>query len=139
VASGEWQTVTEESPCDICDKSTWCSVSLDGKKAICRRKDNGAGVHKVDSSGADYWLYELNGHGGERRVLGVDATKVLENPEKADLDTLNKCYRALLEGLALSHDDRQDLRRRDLSQEEIEHRGYRTLSASGREDLARNL
>jgi NADP-dependent 3-hydroxy acid dehydrogenase YdfG len=31
--------VTKESPCQVCTKPDWCSVSIDGKKAICRRRD----------------------------------------------------------------------------------------------------
>ena len=62
MGSAGWLPVTEESPCHVCGKSDWCSVSADGKKAICRRKDDGAGVRRTDKSGQDYWLYELNGH-----------------------------------------------------------------------------
>jgi hypothetical protein len=73
MGSARWPLVTEESPCHVCGKSDWCSVSADGKKAICRRKDGGAGVRRTDKSGQDYWLYELNGH--RERILSEDVSQ----------------------------------------------------------------
>ena len=73
MGSAGWLLVTEESPCHVCGKSDWCSVSADGKKAICRRKDGGEGVRRTDKSGQDYWLYELNGH--RELILSEDVSQ----------------------------------------------------------------
>src|SRR5215212_10897989 len=133
-----WPLVTEESPCHVCGKSDWCSVSADGKKAICRRKDDGTGFRRTDKSGQEYWLYDLNGHRElilSEEVLRQDG----EVPEKAGPQTLDQVYGALLEALALSHAHRQDLHRRGLTEAGIKRGGYRTLTPKGRELLARTL
>jgi hypothetical protein len=138
MGSAGWLPVTEESPCHVCGKSDWCSVSADGKKAICRRKDGGAGVRRTDKSGQDYWLYKLNGH--RELNLSEDVSQQDgEIPEKADPQTLDQVYGALLDALALSHAHRQDLHRRGLTEACIKRSGYRTLPLKGREELAQTL
>ncbi len=138
MGSAGWLLVTEESPCHVCGKSDWCSVSADGKKAICRRKDGGAGVRRTDKSGQDYWLYELNGH---RELISSEdgSQQDGEIPEKADPQTLDQVYGTLLDALALSPAHRQDLHRRGLTEACIKRSGYRTLPLKGREELARTL
>jgi hypothetical protein len=138
MGSAGWLLVTEESPCHVCGKSDWCSVSADGKMAICRRKDGGAGVRRTDKSGQDYWLYELNGH---RELISSEDVSQQDGevPEKADPQTLNQVYGTLLDGLSLSHAHRQDLHRRGLTEACIKRSGYRTLPLKGGEDLARPL
>jgi hypothetical protein len=144
MVSGTWRPVTKESPCYVCGKPDWCSVSLDRKKAICRRRDNGTGTRKLDSSGADYWVYELNGHyigssarKGESPKGSEDSEKV--TPEIAAPENLDLVYEALLGELSLSCAHRQDLHRRGLSEAEIKRREYRTLPPGGREELATKL
>ena len=138
MGSARWQLVTEESPCHVCGKSDWCSVSADGKKAICRRKDDGTGVRRTDKSGQDYLLYELNGH--RELILSEDVSQQDgEVPEKADPQTLDQVYGTLLDQLALSPAHRQDLHRRGLTEASIKRSGYRTLPLKGREALARTL
>src|SRR5215211_8301947 len=133
-----WPLVTEESPCHVCGKPDWCSVSADGKKAICRRKDDGTGGRRTDKAGQDYWLYERKGHGGPG--LPEDGPpEGREEPERATPQTLNRVYGALLDALALSHAHRQDLHRRGLTEASIKHSGYRTLPLKGREELAQTL
>jgi len=101
MGSARWPLVTEESPCHVCGKSDWCSVSADGKKAICRRKDDGTGVRRTDKSGQDYWLYELNGH--RELILSEEVwPQDREVPEKASPQTLDQVYGTLLDALALS-------------------------------------
>src|SRR5215208_3004361 len=138
MGSARWPLVTEESPCHVCGKSDWCSVSADGKKAICRRKDDGTGVLRTDKSGQDYWLYDLNGH--RELILSEDVLQQDgEVPEKADPQTLDQVHGALLDTLALSPAHRQDLHRRGLTEACIKRSGYRTLTLKGREELARTL
>lgn len=57
-------------------------------------------------------------------------------PEKANPDTLNEVYGALLDTLPLNQGHRQDLHRRGLSEAKIKRYGYRTLPPGGREGLA---
>ena len=54
-----WRRVTKQSPCPVCGKPKWCSVSVDGEIAKCmkvesdtRTKDNGW-LHRlqVESNG----------------------------------------------------------------------------------------
>src|SRR5215213_8432042 len=133
-----WPSVTAESPCYVCGKPDWCSTSSDGKKAICRRRNNGTGERKVDTSGQEYWLYDLNGHrelNSSEDVSQQDG----EVPEKAGPQTLDQVYGALLDQLALSPAHRQDLHRRGLTEASIKRSGYRTLPLKGREELARTL
>jgi hypothetical protein len=138
MGSAGWLPVTEESPCHVCGKSDWCSVSADGKKAICRRKDGGAGVRRTDKSGQDYWLYEHNGH--RELILSEDVSQQDgEVLEKADPQTFDQVYGALLDALVLSHAHRQDLHCRGLTEASNKRSGYRTLPLKGREELARTL
>jgi len=138
MGSAGWLLVTGESPCHVCGKSDWCSVSADGKKAICRRKDGGAGVRRTDRSGQNYWLYELNGH--RELILSEDIWQQNgEVLEKADPQTLDQVYGTLLGALALSPAHRQDLHRRGLTEACVKRSGYRTLPLKGREELAQTL
>ena len=139
MGSAGWQPVTAESPCYACGKPDWCSVSADGKKAVCRREGNGSGVRKVDRSGQEYWLYEPNGHGEARSPEDEPHERYHEAPEKADPETLDRVYGALLGELTLSRHHERDLHRRGLSADHIERGGYQTLPKSGREELARRL
>lgn len=124
-----WRETSEEFPCSVCGKAGWCSGSDDGVWAICRRKEDGTGEHKVDASGADYWLYKLNESSGES-VPKDDPPKV---PERAAPETLDRVYGVLLDELPLSHSHRHDLHRRGLSEREIKRRGYCTLPSRDRE------
>jgi len=110
-------------------------VSDHGVFAICRRKDDGTGEYKVDASGADYWFHKLK----EPPVESVPQDGAPEVTERADPETLDRVYGALLDELSLSHAHRQDLHRRGLSEGEIKRRSYRSLPSGGREGLAAKL
>lgn len=132
-----WHEVSRRTPCPVCSKPDWCSVSADGAWAICRRLETGAGVHRLDKAGADYWVYRLDG-----QRLGTRPAR--EVPPQtattcADTATLNRVYRALLTARPLSTAHRQALRQRGLSDTEMARRGYRTLARHGRAALARRL
>jgi hypothetical protein len=115
-------------------------VSADNKKAICRRKDDGTGSPRRDKSGQDFWLYELNGHRGPSLPEEVPPKEEeKEIPEKADPQTLDRIYRALLDELSLSPAHTQNLHQRGLSEAQIERGRYRSLPQKGREDLAHKL
>ena len=132
-----WVEVSSKSPCFICGKSDWCSVSRDGGVTICRRLDTGEGVHKMDRNGGDYWMYFRDGR----------TTKDFSSPpptddhegERADPDTLNRLYSALLSLLTLSTAHRNNLLKRGLTDDAIESHAYKTLPLQGRAKLARQL
>src|SRR5919201_5613129 len=108
----QWCHVSPHDPCCICNKSDWCAVSTDGAWALCRRVDTGAGVHRVDKAGADYWLYCVADHTVCRQPL-VD---IPAPPQTACADAITRdhTYRALLAALQLSSAHRQILRQRGL-------------------------
>jgi hypothetical protein len=104
--------------------------------AICRREGNGAGEHKVDRSGAPYWLHRLKDSPVEGAAT-IDEPP--EDPKRAAPETLDRVYRAMLDELDLTQLHRQDLHRRGLSEAQIKRGGYRSLPVGGRERLARRL
>src|SRR5262249_20619315 len=135
-----WHDVSHHEPCRICDKPDWCSFSADGTWALCRRLDTGTGIHKVDKSGADYWLYRLDAHTPSRRpIIDLPSQPCRAQVERADPATLDRVYRALLTALPLSSTHRQALRQRGLLDVETLRRGYRTLPIAGRAALAKRL
>src|SRR5215471_14431977 len=100
-----WQHVSHSEPCPICTKTDWCSLSADGAWALCRRVNNGAGIHKVDKAGAEYWLYRLHAHvSSQPHALELPSQ---HHVERADTLTLDLVYRALLAALPLSSAHRQ--------------------------------
>jgi hypothetical protein len=129
-----WIQVSKASPCPVCKEPDWCSVSLNGTVAKCMRRAEGAFRIKTDKNGAEYYLHRLEG----------EAVKPPPPPgstahDRADADTLYRVYSALLAGLPLSEAHRDNLRRRGLSDAEIDRRGYGTLPGQGRAPLAREL
>jgi hypothetical protein len=131
-----WREVTRAAPCRICDKPDWCRVSADGAVVICRRVDTGTGDHRVDRSGGDYWLYMMNGYTQSTVVAAIPTDA---DQHRADPHILHQVYRALLDGLDLSATHRETLHRRELADDQIDARGYRSLLSHRRVDLARML
>jgi hypothetical protein len=99
--------------------------------------DTGAGLHKVDKAGADYWLYHLDGASpAPRSIIHIPYPPTTQC---ADPSALDQGYRALLAALPLSPSHRQALRQRGLADAEILRRGYRTFPLMGRAALAQRL
>lgn len=145
-AISKWTEATRSNPCPICGKPDWCSTSADGAWAVCRRVDTGDGLHRVDKSGGDYWLYRIDGSDSDigsetQKDVAADFSETISQPvlAPADPDTLDKVYRALLQELTLSAVHRENLRKRGLSDEEIDLRGYKTLVGPGRSKLAKTM
>lgn len=133
--NGKWKRVTPSHPCQICGKPDWCSVSVDGRLAACRRVEQG-GRAKADKNGSPYYLHRMNGtESTNAPPLDPTGTAV----DRADTDTLHAVYSALLARLSLSTAHRTDLQRRGLTDPEIDHRLYRTLPVEQRPRLAREL
>lgn len=132
-----WREVSKSSPCPICGRPDWCRVS--DTWIVCRRVDNGRGIHKIDKSGADYWVYRVDGRMGPVPVDSLPEPYPHAEPERADDEILYKVYTSLLRALSLSPAHRENLRRRGLSGEEIDRRRYRSLPLQGRAALANQL
>lgn len=132
--SGRWTTVTSERKCRICEKADWCAFADDGGAEICRRLAVDGAVHRVDSSGFDYWLYCARGR--REHEFAYRAKSAVPTP---DPDTLHAAYGALLSMLTLSPEHAADLQRRGMSAERITRDGYRTMPKAGRRAIARRL
>jgi hypothetical protein len=132
-----WHPVDRQEPCPICGKPDWCSRSRDGAWVACRRLDTGGGLQRVDKAGVDYWLYCVDAI--PRTGRPAANIPVRTGQERANPDTLNDVYRALLALLPLAPRHRQNLCVRGLSDGEIIQRHFRTLPVQGRADLARPL
>jgi hypothetical protein len=125
----QWQHVNKAHPCPICGKADWCSVSTDGQVAACRRVEAGAWRSKTDKAGAPIYLHRLD---GSTRPEAPPRPPAGPAAGRADPETLHRVYDALLGALTLSERHRQDLRRRGLSDGEIDRRLYRSLPRDGR-------
>jgi hypothetical protein len=134
---GKWRRVTRANPCPVCTAPDWCSISADGALAACRRVESGCWRSKTDRNGTPVYLHRLADSGGRP----PPPSRPPAGPAfgRADPDTLHRAYSALLALLHLSRPHRDALRRRGLSDEEIDRRGYRTLPVRGRARLARDL
>ncbi len=130
-----WSQVTRARPCPICGTPDWCSTSIDGRFAACRRIEQG-GRAKTDRHGAPFYLHRLTGSDSPSMQPPIPTGA---NVERADADTLHAAYSALLAQLPLSAAHRAALQRHGLTDAEIEHRGYRTMPKQGRARLARDL
>lgn len=134
---GKWRSVSAAHPCPICGKTDWCSISIDGLLAACRRVDEGATKTKIDKQGAPYHLHRLDGTPGPEHVLLPKPASA--EVQRADGDSLHSVYSALLARLLLLPAHRDNLRRRGLTDAEIDRRGYRSLPVTGRARIAREL
>lgn len=136
MATSQWREVSRAEPCPICGKPDWCRMN--DTWIVCRRVDNGQGIHRIDKAGADYWLYRRDGTVGPVAVDSLPDIQQIE-PERADDKTLYMVYTSLLRMLTLSDAHRANLRRRGLSDEEISKRRYRTLPVQSRSRIAKRL
>ncbi len=127
-----WHEVTTKAPCIICGHTSWCRTSTDGAWAVCRRVDTGAGIHKLDRSGADFWLYRLDGQTTDSPPWEAEPDTPCANEATRD-----QVYRFLLQQLTLSVEHNEALRQRGFTLETIHINGYRSLPLKGRGALAR--
>lgn len=138
-SSSQWINVSANTPCPICRRSDWCSVTRDGSLALCRREASPLANHGVDSGGVDYWIYNLKGESIDYSTRSIIVPPSDKRPARADAETLDKVYRAILGHLVLSRDHKQNLLVRGLSENEIERRLYRTWPKKGRAKIARAI
>jgi putative DNA primase/helicase len=121
----DWHPVSKQTPCKICGKLDWCSLSADQTVAACRRVENGSFKTKHDRNGCPVYLHLL-------------APKA-QDAHGSNAEELNAVYSALLTSLTLSGLHHSALRMRGLSDETIICNCYRTLPVRGRARIARSL
>jgi Domain of unknown function (DUF3854) len=135
--ASHWMRVSGQAPCPICKHGDWCSVTADGTLASCMRIAAGSFKTGADKNGAPFHLHRLNG--SSRPSPAPDPRPPGPGVGRADADLLHRAYSSLLGRLILATAHREALRRRGLTDEEIDRRGYRTLAVEGRAALARGL
>jgi hypothetical protein len=122
-------------PCPVCGKtdSTWCSQTLDGKVICCRFREDGCYASREDCNGSPYYLHT---HDGEPPDWGSYRA---QTAVRASPKWLHDVYCTLLETLELSPEHRENLRKRGLTDEQIDKRMFRTLPKQGRKDIAEKV
>lgn len=124
--SNDWLSVNKVEPCEICHRPDWCSRSIDGFTAICRREDNGSGTEKIDSTGTPYFVY--------RRASRLFVPDLTEQRCLASSDMKHQIYTALLEEFSLSDEHRTNLiETRGIPADDVVRHGYGTLPSEDRE------
>ncbi len=132
--SSRWRRVNKSTPCPVCKHPDWCALSTDGALVACRRVEVGAWRTKTDRAGVHVYLHRLDGTAATPAV--APPAPVGPAPDRADADTLHAVYSALLAALPLAERHREALRRRGLTDAEIDRRGYGSLPVQGRARLA---
>ncbi|PCH79625.1 MAG: hypothetical protein COB96_04295 [Planctomycetota bacterium] len=66
-----WQPVSRQTPCPICQKPDWCTVSPDGQAVICGRVEVGAIHQRPDGR----WLHQLDGEAQQAFYIHPDHRK----------------------------------------------------------------
>ncbi len=91
-ASRGWNRVSRRSPCPVCSKIDWCSVSTDGTVACCMRVESGRALRNGG------WLHRLTDEPScpSSSIHLVNATARL-----APLDRRDLVYRTLADELGL--------------------------------------
>lgn len=132
----DWIRVKKQNPCPICGKPDWCLISEDGKSVICARVESDK---PVGNAGAG-WLHSLE----DRLYLPVRQPIAQARGYKTGIherqpDVLNQSYEALLDCLLISDTHRESLRRRGLTDDDIDRLNYKSLMLAGRFELMTKL
>ena len=139
-----WSQTRRGSPCPICGREGWCSVSTDGRFVNCKRETThpvyGNGKQKRDKNGEDYCVFTLERNVASNEFIHARLSHET-NGDCASLEVLHEVYSALLQQLPLSANHREALRRRGLNKPDqwIINRGYRTLPMKGRAEAVQGL
>ena len=138
----EWQNVRKGMPCSVCDKTDWCSYSIDGKAVICRRVNNGKCITKKTKSGDDFYLYLTSIDNPLRfsRTNTAYLNMVKKNDKMpASISLCDSVYTLLFMTLTLDTKHEKDLIERGFTKEEIEVRGYKSIPQKGRTKIVRGM
>jgi hypothetical protein len=131
----KWRRFTSTHRCVVCGRPKLCSVTDDGSTVWCARV---ASERPRKSGIADGWLHSLTGDDGAR----VKSWKLPEIPlaqRAGALDVRDVVYRELLSRLTLSAEHRTSLRKRGLTDDQIDAGEYRSLPAGSRTRIGKLL
>ncbi len=123
--------VSKAHPCPICHGDHWCRVHSSGRFVICNRVESG------EPALGNGWVHRFS---AKTKLPPVHtAMAIATTTLRADLTRCDQTYRELLRLLLLSERHHAELQARGMSNDEIGHRGYRSLPAIGRDSLCRLL
>ena len=105
-----------------------CKVSSDGRRAICYRTNRGDAEERRDKAGATFFLYRLDGDFRDRGSVVPPALRVVPGPDRADPDTLDRVYKAIMTcgNTRLTQANRDALISRGFVQDDPDRLGYRS-------------
>lgn len=112
--------------CPICGKTDWCCVNVTGTKVICMRVQK-PGAKQV----AGGYLYEL--HDGQKVAFDPSKVKPSTTIPYANSNIMDTLYRLVLLGCPLTEEHRANLKKRGLTDEQIQlhaSRGFGSYYAS---------
>lgn len=132
--SRDWQPATRTRRCTICDSTSWCAVSSDGRVRKCMKDHTGPGAVLLEDSAGHTAAYYFDDAGEQREPRRAPKPEKPE-VERAPTEVLDTVYRQWLSMMPLSAAHREGLRARGLNDTQIDIAGYRT----GRAGLARAL
>lgn len=131
-----WRDASPRDRCPVCGSDSWCQTARDGLTVLCKRVESGRA--RVNRGGVEFHVHHLaDGGGRAARVARVARVEPLPPSRvRADEDTRDRAYRAVLAALRLDEGDREALLARGLSPEDLTANGYRSLPLDGRARLA---
>lgn len=125
-----WIDASAHHPCPVCGGVTWCGIARDGATVLCKRVESGR--TRITRDGVEVHVHHLApAPARPHRVEPLPVTRA-----RADEDTRDRAYRAVLAALRLDAADHDALLARGLSAEDITANGYRSLHLEGRARLA---
>ncbi len=133
----KWKEVTKADPCPICEKPDWCRRSPDGAKVACRRESRTESKTKRYQDGSEAYVHTLRDNKPQRKTSMTtqkpqSQKSVRCNNDQSAMINRDAGYRKLLSELSLSPYHRQDLKRRGLTDQQIDVGLYKTLPKAGR-------
>jgi len=114
--------VKRKSPCPICKKTDWCSVSEDGAMAICMRVQS---EHETRNGGH---LHILEDGASRERVMAL--TVEVKQHARAGIERRDAIHHELLGALTLTARDHKNLVKRGLDEAAITRGGYKSVPSS---------
>ncbi len=127
-----WNNVTSQSPCPVCGKPDWCSISTDGSAVNCRRKSKVAQsavwkfkIKKTDDNGEVYYQWiKPDSSGGTTEAIDPANTSIVDH-----------VYQLVLTAAPLHRTPWQQLQRRGLTRRQIRLRIYGYLNDRSRKSI----
>lgn len=133
---GGYTRVTSAHPCQLCDRSTLCSVRNHDGALICTRIEEGC-IARGSNDLGDYYIHMV-GRSVAPTVRSAFPSLGMK-AECAPPEDLDRAYRLLVARSPLLDIDRNALRARGFSEGDIKASGYGSLVERGRAAVARAI